>query len=55
LIGAGNFLAKLNQVGISLEIVWQHKIKLDWSWKFLGDAQSKLNELRNSLAAQNQI
>jgi hypothetical protein len=45
----------LNQVGISLEIVWLSKIRFDWSWKFLGGAQSSWNELRNSIAAQNQI
>jgi hypothetical protein len=50
LIGAGNSLAMLNQVGMSLEIVWLHKIRFDWSWKFLGEAQSSWNEFRNSLA-----
>jgi hypothetical protein len=50
LIEVRNSLAALNQVGMNLEIVWLSKIRFDWSWKFLGDAQSSWNELRNSLA-----
>jgi hypothetical protein len=39
---------------LELEIPWRHKIKPDWSWKFLGGTKSNLIEAGNSLAARNQ-
>jgi hypothetical protein len=36
------------------KITLAKKIKLDWSWKFLGGTKSNLIEAGNSLAARNQ-
>jgi hypothetical protein len=40
---------------LNLEIVQRPKIKLDFSWKFLGEAESDLIGVGNFLAKLNQV